>query len=220
MTDKPETVKSMIEELRHQGVEGNWVCIGQFGAVHGVRGDIRLNVFTADPQAVFAFAAVHKGPSGPLVKFHKIRAAGNAFIVRVDGVADREAAARLNNTKLFIPRDSLAGVDSEDEFYLADLIGLKAENTAGKAVGFVRAVENFGADDLLELVLDTPVKTIGRSAVIPFTKKLVPLVDIKAGRIVVALDDWVSLQSSEREESPTLQVETQAALQDKSGKKS
>ncbi|TNE62386.1 MAG: 16S rRNA processing protein RimM [Alphaproteobacteria bacterium] len=187
------------DERRQHGVEDGWIAVGAFAGAHGVRGDVRLKSFTEVPDAIFAYKSLHKGANGPLVKLKKLRADKEGFIVRVDGIADRDAAMLLKGKQLFVEREAFAEED-EDEFYLADLIGLEARDEAGQKIGFVRAVENFGAEDLLELILDAPLPGLGRYAFIPFRKALVPVVDIRAGFIGIAFADWRDTQVSERED--------------------
>jgi 16S rRNA processing protein RimM len=190
------------EERRQRGVEDGWICVGAFAGSHGVRGDSKLKSFTDGPEALFGYPALHKGPDGPLLKIKLLREAKDGFIVRIDGVMSREDAQALKGTRLYVAREALAEAEDEDEFYLADLIGLEARDTGGNPVGIVRAVENFGAEDLLELVLDQPLKGLGRHAFIPFRRVFVPVVDIRGGFVTIAFDDWVKTQVSERDADP------------------
>ena len=70
---------------------------------------------------------------------------------RLSGIGDRDAAERLANTKLYVPRERLPDPDEADEFYHADLIGLAVVDRAGETLGTVVAVHNFGAGDLIEV---------------------------------------------------------------------
>jgi 16S rRNA processing protein RimM len=79
-----------------------------------------------------------------------------------------------------VPRERLPVPDAE-EFYYADLIGLRAEDTAGRTIGSVVAVHNFGAGDILEIA---PAGG-GDTVMLPFSTAVVPSVEIAAGRIVV-----------------------------------
>ncbi|SDE04477.1 ribosome maturation factor RimM [Kordiimonas lacus] len=186
------------EERRQRGIEDGWICVGAFAGAHGVRGDVRLKSFTDVPSALFAYPSLHKGANGPALKVKLLRDAPDGFIVRVDGVMNREDAQALKGTRLYVSREALEAED-EDEFYLADLIGLEARDASGAVLGIVRAVENFGAEDLLELVLTKPLKGLGRHAFIPFRKAYVPVVDIRGGFAEIAFDDWVETHISERD---------------------
>ena len=98
-------------------------------------------------------------------------------LVAVEGVADRDAAQRLTGTKLFVAREALPPTD-EEEFYLADLIGLRAVTEAGEALGTVRAVEDHGGGSFL--VIEGASEML-----LPFTRQIVPVVDLASGRLVV-----------------------------------
>ncbi len=187
------------EERRQRGIEDGWICVGAFAGSHGVRGDVRLKSFTDVPKAIFSYPALHKGANGPVLKIKLLREAPDGFIVRIDGITNREDAQALKGTKIYVSREALEA-EEEDEFYLADLIGLEAQDASGAALGIVRAVENFGAEDLLELVLAKPLKGLGRHAFIPFRKAYVPVVDIRGGFVQIAFDDWVETHISERDE--------------------
>lgn len=177
-----------------------WVCVGAFAGAHGVRGEVRLKSFTDEPAAIGRFKALHKGADGAPVRLTLVRPVKGAFVARVDGVSDRDAAEALKGVQLFVRRDALPEPDGEDEFYLADLIGLTVLAETGERLGQVRSVDNFGAGDLMELALDKPVEGLGRVAVVPFTRAVVPRVDLDGGSVTVRLAAWVAGQIDGRGE--------------------
>ena len=103
------------------------------------------------------------------------------MIAAVPGVTDRDAAEALRGQSLYVPRERLPATD-EDEFYHEDLVGLMARDGAGRELGRVVAVQNYGAGDILEIDLGQ-----GRSELVPFTRAAVPAVDLAAGTIEVVL---------------------------------
>ena len=107
--------------------------VGEIGRPHGVRGLVRLRAFTEDPAAIAAYGAADRRGRREALRHHAARAATSAAI---EGVADRDAAQRLTGTKLYVERDRLPPPE-EEEFYLADLIGLAAVTEAGEALGRV-----------------------------------------------------------------------------------
>ncbi len=155
------------------------VLVGRFGAPHGVRGEVRLQSFTGTPAAIATYGALSGG--GRTFEIMSLRPLkDNLLVARVAGIADRTAAEALTNIELFIPRGALPPPD-EDEFYLADLIGIEAVDEAGRRLGRVIGVPNYGAGDILEIAPDAG----GESLLFPFTKAVVPEIDFDARRLVV-----------------------------------
>ena len=180
--------------------EGEWVQVGAIGASHGVRGDMRLKSFTENPVAIFKFADLRLGADGAVVALVKKGKSKDGFIVHIDGIDTPEAVTALSGRQLYVRRDALAPA-GDDEYYLADLIGLEARDESGEKIGIVNTVENFGSEDLIELILDEPVKGLGCYAFIPFRKQLVTTVDIKGGFLTVAFADWQETQVGKQQES-------------------
>jgi 16S rRNA processing protein RimM len=159
--------------------QGDWVCIAVVATAHGVRGALRLRTFTETPEDVAAYGPVHDRVGRRLFPLTVIGRAKGGVVVRAEGIEDRDAALALRGTELFVPRAALPAL-AEDEFYYGDLEGLEAVRPDGSRLGVVRAVENFGAGDLLELIGED-----GRSLVLPFDRRTVPEVDLAARRVVV-----------------------------------
>jgi 16S rRNA processing protein RimM len=157
------------------------ICVARLGAAHGVRGEVKLWSFTAEPGAVADYGPFETD-DGRVVEIEALRPAKDFFVARLKGVGDRNAAERLRNAELFVPRERLPAPTEADEFYHADLIGLAVEDAAAARLGSVVAVHNFGAGDLLEV---RPAAG-GDTVMLAFNAATVPAIDIAAGRIVVA----------------------------------
>jgi 16S rRNA processing protein RimM len=161
---------------------GARVCLGQLGAAHGIRGEVRLHSFTSDPAAIANYGPLET-EDGRVFEITSLRPAKDHFVATLAGIGDRNAAERLANIKLYVPRDRLPVPEQADEFYHADLIGLAVVDRAGEKLGTVIAIHNFGAGDLIEVRPDAG----GNTELVPFDETHVPAVDVAAGRIVVAL---------------------------------
>ena len=158
------------------------VCLGQIIGARGLRGELCVRSFTADPEAVAAYGPLATDSCKHALRLHIAGRKKSALIVRVDGIGDRSAAEALQGTRLYVDRAKLPP-PAEDEFYHADLIGLVvelAEGNASRSLGEVAAVHDFGAGPLLEIEVSGVAPVL-----IPFTKETVPEVDIEGGRIVV-----------------------------------
>ncbi len=155
------------------------VKMAVIGAAHGIRGEVRVKTFTADPLGL-----AHYGPlyakDGRAFEIVSIRPQATVVVVQFRGVADRSAAEALNGIELFVDRSALPADLEDEEFYHADLVGLAVRDTAGDTIGKVKAVLNYGGGDILEVAMDD-----GDDALIPFTKAAVPQIATGEGHVVV-----------------------------------
>jgi len=156
------------------------ICVAQIGPAHGTRGEVRLKSFTADPMAVKDYGALETEDGTATFRIEALRPAKSHLVAQLAGIRDRTAAERLANLRLFVPRERLPAPET-DEFYHADLIGLAAVATDGRALGTVVAIHDFGAGDILE------VRQEGRrdTVMLSFTTTTVPVVDVAGRRIVI-----------------------------------
>ncbi|HEY1856969.1 MAG TPA: ribosome maturation factor RimM [Acidocella sp.] len=154
------------------------ILMGVIGKPHGVRGLVRVNSFAEESDSLasypltdrngrrFALAWLHDN----VAQLSEVTAQGNRPIT------DRNEAETLTNTELFTPRSSLPAAD-EEEFYLADLIGLKAMSESGAEIGTIAAVHDYGGGSSLEIMPG--------ALLVPFTRAAVPVVDVSSGHVVI-----------------------------------
>lgn len=155
------------------------VIVGAIAGAFGVKGEVRLKSYCADPAAIADYTPLFTadGRSFPTVVL--TGSAANALIARVDGIVTKEDADALKGTDLYADRTKLPSLP-DDEFYHADLIGLAVFDTGGNDLGHVKSVMNHGATDLLEIHKPGYKTTV----LLPFTQAAVPTVDLTAGRII------------------------------------
>lgn len=154
------------------------VVVGALAGAYGVRGEVRVKSFCAVPEDIELYTPLQDS-AGNTYSLAVLRPAKNGLIARVAEIASKEDADALKGTELFALRDQLPSLP-DDEFYHADLIDLPVFDTGGTELGRVKAVQNHGASDLLELIVPGASQTV----LLPFTKAAVPTVDLSAGRIV------------------------------------
>lgn len=161
--------------------EDDRICVGVVTGVHGLKGLVKVKPFTDEPESVAAYGAVETEDGSRQLKLEVANRAGKGQVaVRVAGINDRDAAEALKGQRLYVPRERLPAPDP-DEFYYADLVGLAAQRVDGETVGKVRAVFDFGAGEVLEIVDET-----GALIMVPFTREAVPEIDVAGGRVIVA----------------------------------
>ncbi|MBN8292668.1 ribosome maturation factor RimM [Rhodobacter sp. NTK016B] len=154
------------------------VCVGAIAGAFGVKGEVRLKSFCAEPEAIGGYGPLFTEDGSRSFTVKLGRPVPNGLSARLSGVATREAAEALRGTRLYVERERLPSLP-DDEFYHADLIGLTVLDTGGTKLGRVSAVLNHGAGDLLEI--QRPGKG---NALLPFTLAVVPTVDLASGRII------------------------------------
>jgi 16S rRNA processing protein RimM len=159
----------------------NLVLLGVFGAAHGLKGEVRLKSYTEEPLAIANYEPLVT-KTGRKIHITSLRQQKDMLVVRIEGVNDRTSAEQLVNLQLFTEREALGTPEDEDEFFHADLLGLAARDEKGALIGSVTGMFDFGAGDIIEV---TP--NGGKPLLLPFTRAVVPTVDIKAGHILVVL---------------------------------
>jgi 16S rRNA processing protein RimM len=158
----------------------NPIQMAVIGAAHGIKGEVRVKSFAADPLALGGYGPLHD-ETGRTFEVLAVRPAKEVVVVRFKGVSTRDEAEALNGVALFIDRSALPADLEEEEFYHADLIGLVVRDETDAEIGTIAAIHDFGAGDMLE------VKRSGApSVMIPFTRAAVP--DVAPGKGFVRVD--------------------------------
>lgn len=151
------------------------ICVGAIAGAFGVKGEVRLKSFCAEASDIVTYGPL-TSEDGRNFAVTLTRPVTGGLGARLSGVNTREQAEALRGVTLWAARDALPSLP-DDEFYHADLIGLEVVDTGGQVLGRVRAIYDHGAGDILEVA--------GKDLhLLPFTRAIVPTVDLKAGRIV------------------------------------
>lgn len=150
------------------------IAVGAIAGAFGTNGEVRLKSFCAEPAAIADYAPL-SSKANPDAAFEITikRAIKNGFAARLSGVNTKEQADALRGTELFADRDKLPTLP-DDEYYHSDLVGLNVRDTGGDTLGVIKAIQNHGAGDLVELQRPGSAETV----LIPFTRANVPTVDL------------------------------------------
>ncbi len=160
------------------------LLVARVAGAFGVKGEIRITTFTEDPTALGRYRNLLREDGSAALSLTSVRPVKGAVIARARGIDTRDQAEALRGLTLHVRREDLPEPEDDDEFYLADLIGLKVETPEGDVLGQVKGVQDFGAGDLLEI---QPPK--GASWWLPFTRETVPEVLIAEGRVIAVKPD-------------------------------
>jgi 16S rRNA processing protein RimM len=155
------------------------ILVGRVAGAFGVKGEVRIASFTAEPLALVDYKTLLREDGSPGLTVLGGRVAKGGVVVRTQEIETREQAEAARGLRLYIPRAVLPAPEDEDEFYIADLVGLSVVSPEGEPLGHVRSVRDFGAGDLLEIE-----PSVGDSWWLPFTREAVPEVSITERRIV------------------------------------
>ncbi len=160
------------------------ICVGSIAGAFGVRGEVRLKSYCADPEAIADYGPLYTKDGDKVIGVTLTRPVAGGLGARISGVTTKEEADAMRGTDLYADRDRLPSLP-DDEFYHADLIGLEVRDTGGVLLGKVRAIHNHGAGDILEVFAPGRKNAL----LVPFTLASVPTVDLKSGRIVADLPE-------------------------------
>lgn len=159
----------------------NLILVAKVAGGFGVRGEIRLNSYTAHPEALMDYGPLLRQDGKVALSMTTGRAQKNDLIGRAKEVETKEAADALRGLRLYVPRDALPTPEDEDEFYLTDLLGLTCVTETGEVLGKVKSVPNFGAGDLLEIDPGLARPTF----YLPFTRAVAPEIHLERAEILI-----------------------------------
>lgn len=177
------------------------VEVGRILDAWGVQGQLRVQPFSGDPQALFssrrwflrppdaAAVAPHGSGAAPrLLRVTGAREQGDVIVAGARELSDRNAAEALRGWRIFVPRGSFPST-AEDEYYWVDLIGLEVVNRAGESLGVVADLMDTGAHSVLRVTQEAAAGDAARQVerLIPFVAAYVDEVSREQRRITV---DW------------------------------
>jgi 16S rRNA processing protein RimM len=159
------------------------VAIGVVVGPHGVRGTLRVRTFGPGTHLREGATPLLAGRRRRITN---VRNTPKGFLLDAEGVHDRSGASALQGEELFLDRTELDAPD-EDEFYVADLVGMSAVDDTGRMVGTVTETFENPAHEVLVIRESENSPEL----YVPFTLEHVPEVDLEAGRLVVRPpEDW------------------------------
>lgn len=166
------------------------IVVGRIGAVYGVKGWLKVQSFTDDPESIFEYSPwllnLKTLSEGSVAEW---RRHNNGLIARLEGVSDRDEAARLTGADICITGDELPAL-ADDEFYWRDLMGMRVVNSSGYDMGVVEHIMPTASNDVL-VVKANSNDGFGKSErLIPFIQsEYITNVDKESKRIQV---EWPS----------------------------
>lgn len=148
----------------------------------GVKGEVKVMPLTNEPSDFSGFTEVFLGKSGEdAIEYvvRKARAHKKWVILRLEGVGNRDDAAKLRDLNIYVPKDVL-GELPEDTYLESDLIGMEVFNTKAEFIGVISDILKTPANDVYQIRSED-----GRELLIPAIKDVVKEVDIKANKMII-----------------------------------
>ena len=183
--------------------------VGRLTKAHGLKGGIKLELFTDDPArrfvpgAMFSLQVPETSPwHGRRIELAELRWYNSHPVGFFKDVADRDAAESLIKAILWIDQDP-DEVDEPDAWYDHQLVGLDVVR-AGQRVGVIDRLEHLPAQDLLVVKVDD------REVLVPFVRAIVPEVDLAEGRVIVTPPEGLFEVVADEPEPAELEAEAGA----------
>lgn len=164
----------------------NFICVAKIIDAYGIKGELKIKSFTQNQEDIFNFKELLDINGIQSYKLKKKSISNKSIIASIDGILDRNKAESLIGTSLYIAKTSLIKIENDNEFYHNDLINMNVLDLQNQKIARVKAIYNFGASDLIEIeYLD------GKLEILPFTKKIVPTINIDGNYMVINLPDTI-----------------------------
>jgi 16S rRNA processing protein RimM len=159
-----------------------YIVVGRISGLYGVQGWLKIYSHTAPKDNILSYSRWFlDSPSGwSEVTLTSGRPQGKTLVAKLKGYNDRDQAAELINRDIALPRSQLPELES-DEFYWADLEGLRVVTQAQIELGQIDHLFETGSNDVMVVKGD-------RERLIPFIRNQVVFeIDLAEGYMIV---DW------------------------------
>ncbi|MGH2542042.1 MAG: ribosome maturation factor RimM [Ardenticatenaceae bacterium] len=162
-----------------------WVTVGKITSAHGVRGEVKVALFVDDPEFLrdAKFLILESRTQRKRMEIQSMRFHQGQALIRFQGITGRDEAERLRGRELSLPLELLPDL-AEDEYYVAEIVGLTVESEEGEVLGEVAEVMFTGANEVY-VVRGGPYGEI----LLPAIESVVQSVALDEGRIRVALPE-------------------------------
>lgn len=155
------------------------VLLGTIVSVKGLKGEVKVKSYTLNPLSLLDYNITDE--NGNVILITSVYLHKNILIAKIRGIDTKEQADTIIGLNLFTFRNDLLPLEDEESFYYVDLIGLLVKNESNNIVGKVKNVSNYGAHDIIEILLDN-----NETFMVPFLKNFVPEINIKEGYLVIS----------------------------------
>ncbi len=154
--------------------------IGQIVNTQGLKGEVRVYPYVDDINRFDDLESFYLGKNfNEEFEVERVRYKGNMVIMKIKGIDSVELAEKLKTKNLYVSRENSVDLD-EDEFFIADLIGLEVFTVSGEKVGVLKDVLQYSANDVYVVKGDND-----KEYLIPSTMKFVPEINIEEKKMII-----------------------------------
>lgn len=174
-------LESPMTENMNNPAADDLIAVGKFGKTRGLRGEIYVTPYNSDPDRILGLESAFRISGNEKASFDIERSGviSNRPVFKIRGYDTPEAVGALTNTELFVPRNKLEELP-EDSYFTFDLVGLAVETVAGVALGTIREVDDYPANDVYVIENDS-----GEIVLFPAVKRFVIKIDLENKLMVV-----------------------------------
>lgn len=160
------------------------LVVGRVAKAHGVTGELVVEVRTDDPEQRFARGAILRAKTSDHGEHNyvvtAVRPHGNRLLLRLEGVADRDAADALRGSVFVVDSEDLPPIDESDTYYDHQLEGLRVRTTDGRDIGTVAEVLHTAGGELLAVD-----RADAGELLVPFVTAIVTSVSLGTGIVEI-----------------------------------
>ena len=163
----------------------NRLKVGIISSTHGVRGEVKVFPTTDDVRRFGRLKEVilETGRESRILEIEGVKFFKQFAILKFKGIDSINDIEKYRGCDLFVTRENAVKL-KENEYFIADLIGISVEDETGVLLGELEDVIETGANDVYQIRM-----TDGRELLLPAIRQCVLCVDIEAGRMRVHVLD-------------------------------
>lgn len=165
-------------------MSSNDICVAYIKGPHGIKGDVILNSYLEYVGSLVDLGPFFDKQENAYI-IQSIKKIGKNYVAHLSGIDTRNDAEKIKGIELYCKRAKLPKT-ADEEYYFADLAGLDVVDETDKKVGSVKAVQNYGAQDIIECI-----DLEGQEHLIPFTKDYILEVNIERGTVKVVFPQYI-----------------------------
>lgn len=157
--------------------------VGVITTTHGVRGEVKVFPTTDTPERFLEleYVLLDTGRELRRLEIRNVKFFKNLAILKFQGIDNINDIEMYKGKDLWIPREEGQDLD-EDEYYVADLLGMDVVLEEGSHFGILKDVMETGANDVYIITADD-----GREVLLPAIKECILDVDVEENKMTVHL---------------------------------